>query len=83
LVLAIPRGGAEVGYQVAKFLKSDFSVLVSRKLPIPENPEAGFGAIAEDGSIYFNENASSWIPKEIQEETILKQKNEDLKVISI
>lgn len=53
LVLAIPRGGVEVGYQVAHYLNADFSILVARKLPYPDNPEAGFGAIAEDGSIFI------------------------------
>ncbi len=33
MVLAIPRGGVEVGYQVARYLNSEFSILVSRKLP--------------------------------------------------
>ena len=53
LVLAIPRGGVEVAYEVAKYLDAEFSLLISRKLPIPYNPEAGFGAIAEDGSTYI------------------------------
>jgi predicted phosphoribosyltransferase len=29
LVLAIPRGGVEVGYQIAKYLNADFSILIS------------------------------------------------------
>ncbi|MFP4081814.1 MAG: OsmC family peroxiredoxin [Candidatus Aminicenantes bacterium] len=49
LVLAIPGGGVEVGNQVAKHLGADFSLLIARKLPYPDNPEAGFGAVAEDG----------------------------------
>ena len=56
LVLAIPRGGVEVGFEVAKLLKADFSLLISRKLPFPDNPKAGFGAIAEDGSSYIHVN---------------------------
>jgi putative phosphoribosyl transferase len=63
LVLAIPRGGVEVGIEVAFRLNSDFDILVSRKLPIPYNPEAGFGAIAEDGSIYLNKDAVLWVGK--------------------
>jgi len=50
IVLAIPRGGVEVGYEVAKTLNADFSLIVCRKLGFPYNPEAGFGAVAEDGS---------------------------------
>jgi putative phosphoribosyl transferase len=59
LILAIVRGGVEVGYEVAKHLGADFSILVSRKLPFPDNPEAGFGAIAEDGSRYINRDAAA------------------------
>jgi predicted phosphoribosyltransferase len=55
LVLAIPRGGVEVAYQVARGLRSQFSVLIARKLPYPGNPEAGFGAVAEDGSRIVSE----------------------------
>jgi putative phosphoribosyl transferase len=43
LVLGIPRGGIPVGYHLARELGGDFDVLVARKLPIPHNPEAGFG----------------------------------------
>lgn len=64
LVLAIPRGGVEVGYQVAEYLNADFSILISRKLPFPDNPEAGFGAIAEDGSVFIATDAAVWLPKE-------------------
>lgn len=57
LVLAIPRGGVEVGYQVARHLDADFSIIITRKLPYPDNPESGFGAIAEDGSVFMIEGA--------------------------
>ena len=58
LILAIPRGGVEVGLQVARKLNADFSLIIARKLPFPDNPEAGFGAIAENGSTFIFENAS-------------------------
>jgi len=76
LVLAIPKGGIEVGYEVAKELSSDFSVLISRKLPYPDNPEAGFGAIAEDGSTYMLEQAALWVAEEAIDEIIKEQKRE-------
>ena len=56
LLLALPRGGVEVGYYVAQELGYDFSILVCRKLGYPEQPEAAFGAIAEDQVIYLNPN---------------------------
>ena len=55
LVLAIPRGGVPVGFEVAKRLNAQFDVIVPRKIPIPWNPEAGFGAITADGTIVLNE----------------------------
>lgn len=54
VVLAIPRGGVPVGFQVAKRLNAQFDVIVPRKIPIPWNPEAGFGAITADGTIVLN-----------------------------
>jgi putative phosphoribosyl transferase len=64
LVLAIPRGGVEVGLEVAKLLQADFSLLISRKLPCPDNPKAGFGAIAEDGSSYIRVKMVRRFPRE-------------------
>jgi len=64
LILAIPRGGVEVGLQVARKLKVDFSLIIARKLPFSDNPEAGFGAIAEDGSTFIFENTYHWLAGE-------------------
>lgn len=62
LVLAIPRGGVEVGFAVARKLNADLAIVICRKLPFPDNPESGFGAIAEDGSVYLHPEASPWVP---------------------
>jgi putative phosphoribosyl transferase len=77
LVLAIPRGGVEVGYQVAKYLNATLSILVSRKLPFPDEPEAGFGAVAEDGSTFVFKNAAHWLSKKTVAE-IIDQQNEEI-----
>jgi len=55
IVLAIPNGGVPVALEVAGALKADLDLVISRKIPIPLNPEAGFGAIADDGTIILNE----------------------------
>ena len=57
VVLAIPNGGAPVGMQIALALEAELDVVISRKLPLPLNPEAGFGAVADDGNPIFNEQA--------------------------
>ena len=78
LVLAIPRGGVEVGYHAAKHLQADFSFLIARKLPYPDNPEAGFGALAEDGSAVILGDASSCVSEEKIKE-IVREQSEEIK----
>lgn len=46
LVLALPRGGVPVGYQVARALGAPLDVLVVRKLGVPGHRELAMGAIA-------------------------------------
>jgi putative phosphoribosyl transferase len=55
LVLAIPNGGLPIASEIAKALNAELDVVVVRKLPIPLHPEAGFGAVADDGSVILNE----------------------------
>lgn len=55
VVLALPRGGVPVGYEIARRLGSVLDVLVTRKIGYPPQPELGVGAIAEGGSPVFDE----------------------------
>lgn len=55
IVLAIPRGGVPVAIKVADELEAALDVVVARKITIPYNPEAGYGAVTEDGTIVLNE----------------------------
>jgi putative phosphoribosyl transferase len=50
LVMAIPRGGVVVAYEVALTLKAPLDVALSRKLGAPDNEELAIGALAENGS---------------------------------
>ena len=55
IVLAIPRGGVPVAIEVAERLGTALDVVVPRKITIPYNPEAGYGAVTEDGTMVLNE----------------------------
>jgi predicted phosphoribosyltransferase len=66
----------EVAYEVAKSLRADLSILVSRKLPYPHNPEAGFGAVAEDGSVFVFEESKKWLSTEAIQRSMEEQKEE-------
>jgi len=48
-VLALPRGGTPVAFEVAKALRAPLDVLVVRKLGVPWSPEFAMGAIASGG----------------------------------
>jgi predicted phosphoribosyltransferase len=76
IILAIPRGGVEVGYQIAKHLDAELDIIIARKLPYPDNPEAGFGAIAEDGSVYLHPHGAGLVDKKTTERVIAEQKKE-------
>jgi putative phosphoribosyl transferase len=49
LVVALPRGGVPVGFEVAQALVAPLDIILVRKLGAPFNPEYGIGAIAEGG----------------------------------
>jgi putative phosphoribosyl transferase len=55
LVLALPRGGVPVGYEIARELDAPLDVLVTRKIGFPGQPELGVGAIAEGGEPVFDD----------------------------
>jgi predicted phosphoribosyltransferase len=55
IVLAVPAGGVPVGYALAKEIAVPLDVVVVRKIQIPWNTEAGFGAITWDGKIVLNQ----------------------------
>jgi putative phosphoribosyl transferase len=73
LVLGIPRGGVEVAYYVAGALAVQLSIIVVRKLPYPDSPEAGFGAVAEDGSLYFVPGADRTLAQSLIDSIVQRQ----------
>ncbi len=96
VVLAIPNGGVPVALEVASALKANLDLIISRKIPMPLNPEAGFGAIADDGTIILNEEAirridlsrqqieyeASKVRAEIKQRSILYQGNRPLVTVN-
>lgn len=54
VVLAIPRGGVIVGYEISKKLKIPLDIIIVRKLGFPTQPELGIGAIAEKETIFLD-----------------------------
>jgi putative phosphoribosyl transferase len=59
LILALPRGGVAVGYQLSLALHVPLDVFITRKIGAPGNPEYAIGAATETGSHYLNQEAIS------------------------
>jgi putative phosphoribosyl transferase len=59
LILALPRGGVAVGYQLSLALQIPLNVFITRKIGAPGNPEYAIGAVTETGSHYLNQEAVS------------------------
>jgi predicted phosphoribosyltransferase len=54
IVLAVPRGGVIVGYEVARALGAPLDVYIARKLTAPGNEELAIGAVASDGTLVLD-----------------------------
>ncbi|TAK31738.1 MAG: phosphoribosyltransferase [Chloroflexota bacterium] len=55
IVLALPRGGVVVAYEVARHLELPLDVFIVRKVGAPGDPEFGIGAVAETGAVQINQ----------------------------
>ncbi|MEN2985151.1 MAG: phosphoribosyltransferase family protein [Thermodesulfovibrionaceae bacterium] len=71
IILAIPSGGVPIGRELKEFLSVEFELLIVRKIQIPWNPEAGFGAMNLDGDVILNETLLRYL--ELSEDEIKNQ----------
>ena len=60
-VLAIPRGGVVVGFEIAKALALPLDVIIPRKIGAPGNPELAIGAMTEDGTIILDKELVAYM----------------------
>lgn len=70
VILALPRGGVEVGAAVARALDLPLDVLIVRKIGVPWQPELALGAMASGGILLLNRDivhATGVSPEEIDE----------------
>ncbi|HET6700882.1 MAG TPA: phosphoribosyltransferase [Gemmatimonadaceae bacterium] len=77
-VLALPRGGVPVGFEIARALRVPLDVFVVRKLGVPGQPEFAMGAIASGGALVLDQQTISdlRIPRDAVERVIAKERAE-------
>ena len=91
VVLALPRGGVPVGFEVAKALNVPMDVFVVRKLGVPGYEELAMGAIASGGIRVLNEDLvrTAGIPEEVidavaaEEERELERRDHLARVVAV
>lgn len=78
LVLALPRGGVPVGYELAQALNAPLDVFVVRKLGVPGHEELAMGAIATGGVRVLNDNVveSLKIPDDVIDAVSAREQRE-------
>lgn len=54
VVIALPRGGVPVGYEIAVALGAPLDIWVVRKVGVPWHPELGIGAVSEGSYVYLS-----------------------------
>ena len=78
IVLALPRGGVPVAYEVARALRAPLDVFLVRKVGAPFHPELAMGAIAEGGVRVLNEGiiAEAAIPPAVVDQVVARERLE-------
>ena len=61
VVLALPRGGVPLGFEVARRLKAPLDVLVVKKIGATEQPEFAIGAAGEEGPAQWQQETVEWL----------------------
>ena len=57
IVLAIPRGGVQVGHEISRFLNAQLDIIVTKKICLPDDEEFAIGSVAPDKKVMLNEEA--------------------------
>jgi putative phosphoribosyl transferase len=77
LVLALPRGGVPVAFEVARTLHAPLDVFIVRKLGLPGHEEFAMGAIASGGVMVMNPDLANFhIPEAAIEEVVARERAE-------
>ncbi|KYQ90824.1 hypothetical protein DLAC_07692 [Tieghemostelium lacteum] len=81
IIVALPRGGVPVAYQVCKELSLPLDIVAPRKIGAPFNKEYAIGAIAENGDGYLNDEVirAINIPSDYLESEMKKQRDESIR----
>ena len=79
IILALPRGGVPIGYEIARGLHAPLDIFLVRKLGVPGYTELAMGALAENGARFINQQVIRQLGiSEIAIEQIAAQEQQEL-----
>ena len=78
MILAIPSGGVPIASEIRQTLGLAMDLIIVRKIQIPGNPEAGFGAMSPDEEVILNERLLNQIGLTEEEMTTQIRKTRDV-----
>jgi putative phosphoribosyl transferase len=78
VVIALPRGGVPVAYEVAKKLNLPLDIVLVKKIGAPFNPELAVGAVSEDDEVYYNMELLKYLGYGIEEVSEYKNRALDI-----
>lgn len=76
IVLALPRGGVVVGYEVTRLLDVPLDIVVARKIGHPQNPEYAICATDEKGTLLCDEREARLVDQDWLKEEVERQRKE-------
>lgn len=76
IVLALPRGGVVLGYEVAKALKLPLDIIAVRKIGHPVSPEYAIGAVDDEGTVLLDDDATAGIDRRALQAEIAREQKE-------
>lgn len=79
IVLALPRGGVPVAYEIAIALQLPLDVFIVRKIGVPEHPELAMGAIANGVQVFNQEIINDLLIKKESINAVIKKEEAELK----
>ena len=83
VVVALPRGGVVVGYEIARSLGCPLDIVVTRKVGYPGNPEYAILAVDSEGSVLTNITETERVDRAWLERETEKQREEAVRRIKV
>ena len=79
IILALPRGGVPVAFEIASALSVPLDVFIVRKLGLPGHEELAMGAIASGGTVFFNKSLMSQLNRDrLSMQNVVEKECEEL-----